>query len=101
MNDVSEMWRRAAAELETLCDALGVAFWDAMRAEEATEEDVAQIEDVLATLRQALAPWRREIIAVYRFHRAARGRRIGCPEERLLGVVLPPITRVSQAEDDE
>jgi hypothetical protein len=101
MPDVSESWRRAAAELETLCDALAATYWDAMRPEDAAEEDVLELEQVLASLRHALEPWRREIIAVYRFHRAARGRRIGCPEERLLGVVLPPITRVSQADDDE
>jgi hypothetical protein len=98
MPDVSESWRRAAAELETLCDALGVAFWDAMRAEEATEEDVAQIEDVLASLRHALEPWRREIIAAYRTYRTERGRRVGCREERLLGVVLPAIPMPRQAD---
>jgi hypothetical protein len=91
MNDVSEMWRRAAAELDTLCDALAATYWDAMRPEEAAEEDVLELEQVLAALRHALEPWRREIIAAYRTCRTERGRRVGCREERLLGVVMPAI----------
>jgi hypothetical protein len=100
MQDVSESWRRAAAEMETLCDALGVAFWDAMRPEEATEEDAAEIWDILSALHRALAPWQREIVAVYRAHRTERGRRVGCREERLLGVVLPAIPMARQQADE-
>jgi len=98
MQDVSESWRRAAAELETLCDALAAAYWDAMRPEEASEDDVAELERVLAALRQALQPWQRQIIVAYRTYRTERGRRVGCREERLLGVVLPAIPMPRQAD---
>jgi uncharacterized protein with von Willebrand factor type A (vWA) domain len=98
MQDASESWRCAAAELETLCDALATTYWDAMRPEEATEEDAAELEQVLAALRQALQPWRREIIAAYRTYRTERGRRVGCREERLLGAVLPAIAMPRQAD---
>jgi hypothetical protein len=86
--------------METLCDALAAAYWDAMHPDEATEDDVAAMEEVLAALRNALQPWRREIIAAYRAHRADFGRRIGCREERLLGTVLPAIPRPPRAGED-
>jgi hypothetical protein len=101
MQDVSESWRRAAAELETLCDALAAVYWDAMRPEEAAEEDVLELEQVLAALRHALEPWRREIIAAYRTYRTERGRRVGCREERLLGVVLPAIPMPRRVEEGD
>jgi len=95
--ETSERWRSVSAELETLCEALAAAFWDAMRPEEATDEDVAAMEEVLAALNQALQPWRREIIAAYRAHRE-RWRNIGRRQERLLGVVLPAL---ASEEGDE